>query len=93
MVKDKYQYDNLRMEVNLPPIDTNRNKTFDKKLAKRADTITAFKLKPAWFAPRKNITVFMAYYTAWVDGKGTLQVRPDVYGYDPLLWNGLKKYM
>ena len=93
MVRDKYQYDNLRMEVNLPPVDSNRRETFAKKIAKRRDTLTAFKLKPSWFAPRKDITVFLAYYTAWVDGNGKVQLRPDVYGYDPLLWEGLKKYM
>jgi murein L,D-transpeptidase YcbB/YkuD len=35
MVKDKYQYDRLRMDVDLPPIDTTKNEIFRKKLAKK----------------------------------------------------------
>ncbi|RZL34550.1 MAG: L,D-transpeptidase, partial [Pedobacter sp.] len=35
MVRDKYQYDQLRMEVNLPPVDTNRNAQYQKILAKK----------------------------------------------------------
>lgn len=93
MVGDKYQYDRLRMEVNLPPIDTTRNKIFAKKLAKRNDPENLFTLKPAWFGPRKNITLLTTYHTAWVGGNGNLQLRPDIYGYDPILWAAMKKYL
>jgi len=92
MVKDKYQYDRLRMDVDLPPIDTTKNAVFKKKLAKKADTSNIFQLKPTWYAPRKSIGVFIAYYTAWAD-KGKVQFRPDVYEYDPILWEALKRYM
>lgn len=92
MVKDKYQYDKLRMDVDLPPIDTTKNEVFKKKLAKKADTLNIFQLKPTWYAPRKSIGVFIAYYTAWAD-KGKVQFRPDVYEYDPILWQAIKRYM
>lgn len=92
MVKDKYQYDQLRMEVNLPPIDTNRNKQYQKILAKKADTIKAFQLKPSWFSTRKNVAVVIGYYTAWAEN-GKVQFRPDVYEYDGILWDAIKKYM
>ncbi|MNK00740.1 murein L,D-transpeptidase [compost metagenome] len=92
MVKDKYQYDKLRMDVDLPPIDTTKNAVYKKKLAKKADTLNIFQLKPTWYAPRKSIGVFIAYYTAWAD-KGKVQFRPDVYDYDPILWEAIKKYM
>lgn len=93
MVKDKYQYDKLRMDVNLPPVDTTKNDIFRKKLAMKADTLKVFQLKPSWYSPRKNIGVFIAYYTAWVDGSGKVQFRPDVYDYDPLLWKAIQRYM
>lgn len=93
MVKDKYQYDKLRMDVDLPPIDTTKNEIFKKKLAKKTDTLNVFQLKPTWYSPRKSIGVFIAYYTAWADGKGNVQFRPDVYEYDPILWEALKRYM
>ncbi|WP_245768043.1 L,D-transpeptidase family protein [Pedobacter insulae] len=92
MVKDKYQYDNLRMEVDLPPLDTTRNTKYRKILAKKADTLKRFKLKPAWFATRKNVAVVITYYTAWVEN-GKVEVRPDVYNYDGQLWEAVKKYM
>ena len=93
MVKDKYQYDRLRMDVDLPPVDTTKNDIFKKKLAKKADTLNIFKLKPTWYAPRKSIGVFIAYYTAWADDSGAVQFRPDVYNYDPILWEAVKRYM
>lgn len=92
MVKDKNQYDQLRMEVNLPPIDTNKNKLYQKILAKKADTTKVFQLKPSWFSPRKNVAVVIGYYTAWVEN-GKMQFRPDVYEYDGILWDAMKKYM
>lgn len=92
MVKSKNQYDELRMEVNLPPVDTTKMALYKKKLAKRTDTTRTFQLKPAWFATRKNIAVVIGYYTAWVE-QGKVQFRPDVYEYDEPLWDALKKYM
>jgi murein L,D-transpeptidase YcbB/YkuD len=93
MVKDKYQYDKLRMDVDLPPIDTTKNEVFKRKLAMKADTLKIFRLKPTWYSPRKNIGVYIAYYTAWADKYGKVQFRPDVYEYDPILWDAIKKYM
>ncbi|MEJ5996211.1 L,D-transpeptidase family protein [Pedobacter sp. Du54] len=91
MVKDKYQYDNLRMEVNLPPIDTTRNAKYKRLMAKKTDTLKRFQLNPAWFATRKNIAVIIGYATAWVEN-GRVQFRPDVYDYDGLLWEAMKPY-
>ncbi|MDQ7949841.1 MAG: L,D-transpeptidase family protein, partial [Pedobacter sp.] len=92
MVRDKYQYDQLRIEVNLPPIDTTRTAQFKKYLAKKADTLKSYQLKPSWFATRKNIAVAITYYTAWAEN-GKVQFRPDVYDYDGILLAALKKYM
>lgn len=92
LVTDKNQYDKLRMEVSLPPIDTNKMKSFAKILAKKADTVNTYQLKPTWFATRKNVVVLIVYYTAWAQN-GKVQFRPDIYGYDELLLQGLKKYI
>ncbi len=92
MVKDKYQYDQLRMEVNLPPVDTNRNAQYKKILAKKADTLKRFQLQPSWFSTRKNVSVFIGYFTAWAEN-GKVEFRPDVYDYDQILWNAIKKYL
>jgi murein L,D-transpeptidase YcbB/YkuD len=92
IVKDKYQYDQLRMEVNLKPLDTNRNAQYQKILARKSDTTKIFQLKPSWFSTRKRVGVWIAYYTAWAEN-GKVEFRPDVYDYDMTLWNAIKKYM
>ncbi len=92
LVRDQGQYDRLRMEVSLPPLDTTRMEQFLKKQAKKIDTIKRFNLQPSWFNARKGIGVAIYYHTAWVHN-GTVQFRPDVYDYDPILWEALKKYL
>lgn len=92
MVKDKYQFDQLRMEVNLPPLDTTKMEVFRKKLAKKSDTVNVFQLKPKWFGVKKPIPLIINYVTAWSD-HGAMQFRPDVYGLDETLWTAMKKFM
>ena len=91
LVNDKYQYDQLRMEVNLPPIDTTKMNVYRKKLAKKADTVNVFQLKPKWFGTKKNVYVFINYKTAWTQN-GKIEYRDDIYGLDEALYNAMKKY-
>ena len=91
LVDDKYQYDQLRMEVNLPPLDTTKMNVFRKRLAKKADTVNVFQLKPKWFGTKKNVSVFINYKTAWAQN-GKIQYRSDIYGLDEALYNAMKKY-
>lgn len=91
LVDDKYQYDQLRMEVNLPPIDTTKMAVYKKRLAKKADTVNVFQLKPKWFGTKKDVYVFINYKTAWLqDGK--IEYRSDIYGLDDALYIAMKKY-
>lgn len=92
LVKDKYQYDQLRMEVNLPPIDTTKMEVYKKKLAKKADTLNIFQLKPKWFGTKKQVPLIINYITAWPQN-GVIQFRPDVYGLDETLYIAMKKFM
>jgi len=92
LVKDKYQFDKLRMEVSLPPLDTTRMDVYRKKMAKKTDTATKYTLKPTWFSAKPQVPLYINYTTAWWE-KGTMQVRPDVYGLDQVLWQKLRRYM
>ncbi|TCD01801.1 L,D-transpeptidase [Pedobacter psychroterrae] len=92
LVKDKYQYDQLRMEVNLPPLDTTRMEFYKRKLAKKADTVNLFKLKPSWFGVKQPVPLILNYITAWAD-HGKIQYRPDVYGHDEAVWAVIRKFM
>lgn len=91
LLKSKAEYDQLRMEVNLPPLDTTKMKVYQKILQKKADTVNAFQLKPKWFGTRKGISIFLNYRTAWVQN-GKMVYRNDVYGLDDALYNAMKKY-
>lgn len=92
MVHNDAEYDQLRMEVNLPPVDTTKMGIYRKKLAKKADTLNVFQLKPKWFGTRKNISVFINYKTAWAEN-GKIEYRNDVYGLDDALYAAMKKYL
>lgn len=92
LVNDKYQYDQLRMEVNLPPLDTTKMDVYRKKLAKKADTVNLFQLKPKWFGTKKPVPLIINYITAWSED-GRIQFRPDVYGLDETLWLAMRKFM
>ena len=38
--------------------------------------------KEKWVTLKNEIPVFISYFTAWVDGNGTLNFRDDIYGHD-----------
>jgi murein L,D-transpeptidase YcbB/YkuD len=92
LVKDKGEFDLLRMEVNLPPLDTTRMERYKRKLAKRADTMNTFQLKPSWFGVKKQVPIVINYLTAWAQN-GELQFRPDVYQLDETLYDAMRKFM
>ena len=92
LVKDKNRYDQLRMEVNLPPLDTTKMTVFHKKMAKKTDTASNYTLKSTWFNAKPQVPLYINYTTAWWD-KGVMQIRPDVYGMDQELWQKLRRYL
>ncbi len=92
LVKDEIQYDRLRMEVSLPPLDTTKMDVFRQKMERKQDTVKAFVLKPAWFGTKKPVPLYINYYTAWWQN-GKMQERPDIYEQDEALWMKLKQYL
>ena len=92
LVKDKNRFDQLRMEVNLPPLDTTKMTVYHAKMAKKTDSASNYTLKPSWFSAKPQVPLYINYTTAWWD-KGVMQVRPDVYGMDQALWQKLRRYL
>jgi murein L,D-transpeptidase YcbB/YkuD len=45
--------------------------------------------EPTTINLRPKVPVYLTYVTCWADSTGTLQVRPDVYGLDIVLYNAL----
>lgn len=91
LINDGYTYDKLRAEVDLPPVDSTHNKWYKKRMAAKADTLKTFQLKPAWFAPKKQIPLLITYFTAWPENN-KIEYRPDVYNMDEKIWVAMKKY-
>jgi murein L,D-transpeptidase YcbB/YkuD len=49
--------------------------------------------KPTTVYLPKKVPVYITYVTCWADELGNLQIRPDVYGLDIVLYENLKKYL
>lgn len=92
LLGDKFQYDKLRMEINLPPLDTTKMIIYQKKLAQKADTVNVFQLKPKWFSVKPTVSLLINYNTAWFQN-GHMEFRPDIYGLDEILWSKLQKFL
>ena len=42
---------------------------------------------------KPHVPLYIIYYTIYPDERGQIQTYPDVYGYDKLVWNHLKKFI
>jgi len=91
LLDDNYAYDKLRVEVDLLPVDTTHMNWYRKRMAKKADTLKSFQLKPAWFGPKKAVPLLITYFTAWSQND-KIEYRPDVYDMDEKLWSAMKKF-
>ena len=91
LLNDSYSYDKLRVEVDLLPVDTTHMSWYRKRMAKKADTLKSFQLKPAWFGPKKAVPLLITYFTAWPQND-KIEYRPDVYEMDEKLWLAMKKF-
>jgi murein L,D-transpeptidase YcbB/YkuD len=48
--------------------------------------------KSRWVTLKRQMPVYITYYTTWLDDEGKIVTYPDIYGYDPRLKEALKKY-
>jgi len=44
--------------------------------------------KTKWIPLKRTIPVYIEYHTVWVDDRGVVQFRPDIYGYERSLFSG-----
>ncbi|MET4080186.1 murein L,D-transpeptidase YcbB/YkuD [Pedobacter sp. UYP30] len=91
LVNSPYSYDKLRVQVDLPPIDSTHNSWYVKRMAERADTSKVFKMKSSWFGPKKPVPLIITYFTAWYQNN-EIQYCPDVYSHDEQIWAAMKKF-
>ncbi|MGY3052292.1 murein L,D-transpeptidase YcbB/YkuD [Pedobacter sp. UYEF25] len=91
LVNSPYAYDKLRVQVDLPPLDSTHNTWYTKRMAEKSDTLKVFKMKSSWFGPKKPVPLIITYYTAWFENN-QIEYRPDVYGHDEQIWSAMKKF-
>lgn len=79
----KWEPDYVRIEIGLPAVDKNKVSEFKDK---RAELRRNFSLgKTTQVNLDKSVSVFIDYFTAWVNEDGTSNFRDDVYGKDEIL--------
>jgi L,D-transpeptidase YcbB len=65
----------------------------EKQAEKIAKEITTDSIsKSRWVTLKRQMPVYITYYTTWLDDEGKIVIYPDIYGYDPRLKEALKKY-
>jgi murein L,D-transpeptidase YcbB/YkuD len=65
----------------------------EKQAEKIAKEITTDSIsKSRWVTLKRQMPVYITYYTTWLDDEGKIVTYPDIYGYDPRLKEALKKY-
>lgn len=69
--------DDIRMEIGIKPLDSTRTEEFHKKYRRKPVTKENYLQNP--------LPVYVDYFTAWVNEKGELQLRADVYEKDKIL--------
>lgn len=82
---DEWLLDRLRISMGLSP-QTDRGLRYVESGAENNRLVGSVPVKPA-------VPLALAYYTLYPDADGTLHAWPDVYGYDDVVWRGIKPFM
>jgi len=92
LIKDHkhLEFDDIRMDLGLRPIDDEDKQKFKKRLEKFKEKEKemkepGFKFKSKTIYLEKSIPLYVDYFTAWVDSTGTLQFRQDIYERDKVM--------
>ncbi len=81
--------DLIRIAIGMEPEDTSATMTglYEKKLAAR--DLNHEGLKTSSIYLRRKTSLFIQYYTCWVDGSGKLSFMDDIYDLDPKIQQAL----
>lgn len=82
---DEWLLDRLRISMDMEP-QTERGQRYKESGAENNKLIGSLPVKP-------NVPLALAYFTLYPEPNGQLCSWPDVYGYDTVLWQGLKPFM
>ena len=91
---DDWTLDKIRISMDISP-QTEQGKDYVRSHAPEENE-NGRKLphKLISYMPVKpHVPLYIIYYTIYPDEHGLIQTYPDVYGYDKLVWNHLKKFI
>ena len=91
---DGWTLDKIRISMDLPPV-TEQGREYIRTHS-HAENENGRKLpfKLISYMPvQPHVPLYIIYYTIYPDENGHVQTYPDVYGYDKLIWNHLKKFI
>ncbi|WP_165784633.1 L,D-transpeptidase family protein [Solitalea longa] len=89
LIQSAKMYDEIRIETGFPPIDTLKMNRYERKLAHQ-QTVGR---QTRWITIKNSWPLFIDYYTCVPDSNGTVKVYTDIYGYDSILLDSLKRFL
>ena len=91
---DSWTLDKIRISMDLPPMTEQGREYIRTHQQEENGTGRKLPFKLISYMPVKpHVPLYIIYYTIYPDEYGRVTNYPDVYGYDNLVWNHLKKYL
>ncbi|MCO4294192.1 L,D-transpeptidase family protein [Solitalea sp. MAHUQ-68] len=88
LIQSPRLFDEIRIETGLPPLDTLKMGRYERKLEHQQ----AVGRQTRWITIQNSWPLFIDYYTCVPDSNG-VKVYNDVYDYDNMLLDSLKRYL
>ncbi|MNY30214.1 murein L,D-transpeptidase [compost metagenome] len=89
LVQNPRIYDNVRIETGYPPLDSLKMLRYEKKQQEQSESGH----QTRWITLDNKWPLFIDYYTCMPSDNGTLRIYNDVYEYDSILLDSLKRFL
>jgi murein L,D-transpeptidase YcbB/YkuD len=91
---DDWTLDKIRISMDIPPVTSQGKEYISSHTPEENENGRKLPHKLISYMPVKpHVPLYILYYTIYPDENGVVRNYPDVYGYDQLIWNHLKKFI
>lgn len=91
---DGWTLDKIRISMDIPPVTSQGREYIRTHSPEENENGRKLPHRLISYMPvSPHVPVYIIYYTIYPDENGILKNYPDVYGYDQLIWNHLKKFL
>ncbi len=91
---DDWTLDKIRISMDIPPVTAQGKEYISSHTPEENENGRKLPHKLISYMPVKpHVPLYILYYTIYPDENGVVRNYPDVYGYDQLIWNHLKKFI